>query len=161
MNMPRLLRILAALLVFLPAALASVQEPSLNEESGLRRAWCSEWHPGCFSLIANIRLEPQGVHPSLEELLKRPVSPEDSLMFASVQDERRPLETPKLTLRTRREERKVASGRRRGGKQLGTRSVCRGCFSGLMLTGRPAEGGAEQTLPNSLSESGENSSGGD
>ncbi|XP_054848025.1 uncharacterized protein LOC129338004 isoform X1 [Eublepharis macularius] len=68
--------------------------------------------------------------------------------------------TQERPIRARREEKKVAPARRRG-KQKGTRPVCRGCFSGLMLKGQPAQGGHKGTAPESLSESGGASSRGD
>ncbi|XP_060103877.1 uncharacterized protein LOC132578065 [Heteronotia binoei] len=97
MKMPRLLRwILAALLVVVPAALAAIEAPLPNLESGARRRFC----PGCYSSILQGENQPQP-SPSLEsimallESIKRQTSLEDSVLeIPSLQAERRRPQTP-------------------------------------------------------------------
>ncbi|XP_054848026.1 uncharacterized protein LOC129338004 isoform X2 [Eublepharis macularius] len=176
MQMPWLILILAALSALVPPAIGIIEHEPLQPMQEARRRWdpCY-FRPGCHTSIHAVPVDsPTKGLPDIPGLDSIQIprweaeaglpedSPRDGLQDNPRLDSIETLlrTTQERPIRARREEKKVAPARRRG-KQKGTRPVCRGCFSGLMLKGQPAQGGHKGTAPESLSESGGASSRGD
>lgn len=64
-----------------------------------------------------------------------------------------PLQVQRLDSQSRREEKGAGPSRRRDRQRAGTRPVCRGCYSGLMIVAPPGPESNHSGTPESHSES--------
>ncbi|XP_060136506.1 uncharacterized protein LOC118092209 isoform X2 [Zootoca vivipara] len=132
--------------------LPGVEQSLQDSRESRRQRFC----PSCFSPLHQV---PQR-RPQVEQLpvrlwIQDPTFPPLERSQQSFWSLSFPvkLQEPRSESRTKRSLRGAAPARARAKQRSGTRAVCRGCYSGLMIVAPPAQGSTKETWIGSHSES--------